>query len=890
MFRKIMILTMVFLMFSAMTLLGVSAAAEGKTALLPFTIYSQENLGYLQKNILETLSNNLAKQKIPLIPLAQSQNWIGKNIPGDWGELRAIGKEMGADWIVFGSLTKLGQRISLNGNLLETRTEASPLTFALTEEGLENIPRLLERFSRELALRILGQEKIASISIRGNQRIEIPVIEKEIKSKVGEAYNPELLDQDLRNIFKMGFFADVRLEVNQTPEGKGVVFVVVERPFIKRIEFKGNKEIKDDDLKDQLTVKPYTILNLNTVTESQEKLNVYYQSKGFYNVQITYSISYEDKGQAGIVVFNITEGKKVYIKTITFEGNKSFPAKKLKEIMETNEKGFFYWLTSSGVYKKELLEQDLEKLSSYYYNHGFLKAKIGEPAVRHEAEWIYITIPVEEGQQFKMGSVDIKGDMIQPKEKMMALLSISKEKFYNREVIRKDILKLTDIYSAEGFAFAEITPQIQEESSTPKVDLTYDIKKGSKVYFERIDIVGNTKTRDKVIRREFKVSEKGLFDSTALRKSNENLHRLDFFEEINISTSPGSQEDRMNLKVEVKEKMTGSFSVGAGYSTTENLIFMGQIAQRNLFGRGQQLSLNAAIGSISKRYILNFTDPYLFDTRWHGGISLYNWEYIYDQYTKDSFGGTAEMGHPFWGDENKAYLAYTYDNANVTQVHDDAALVIKDMSGWHQKSSLRLTLKRDTRDLVFNTTKGSIHSASVEYAGGPLGGTSAFTKYIVSSGHYFPLFWDTTFFINGKYGLITQNAGGDLPLFEKFYLGGINSIRGFKNLTISPVDPATGDKVGGDQMLQFNFEYIFPLVQKAGIKGVVFFDAGNAWSNDSSVLNLNGTGFGSLRTSVGFGIRWYSPMGPLRLEWGWNLAPKQGEDSNAWDFSIGTFF
>jgi outer membrane protein insertion porin family len=882
MLKRIMILTVVLLLLPVMTIFEVRAATEGKTLLLPFTIYSQENLGYLQKNILETLAGDLNKQKISLVPLARSQDWLGKTIPGDWAELRTLGKEMGADWIVFGSLTKLGQRLSLTGNLLEAQTDAPPLPFALTEEGLENIPRLIERFSRELTLRILGQEKITGISIKGNQRIEALVIEKEVKSKVGEAYNPELLDQDLRNIFKMGFFADVRLEVNQTPEGKSVVFSVVERPFIKRIEFKGNKEIKEDELKDQLTVKPYTILNLNAVTESLEKITVFYQSKGYYNAQITYSISYEDKGQAAIVVFNFVEGKKVYIKSITFEGNKGFKEKTLKSLMETNEKGFLYWLTSSGVYKKELLEQDLEKLSSYYYNHGYLKAKIGEPTVRHEGDSIYITIPIEEGPQYKMGKVDIKGDMIRPKEKMMALLSIPKEKFYNREIIRKDILKLTDVYSAEGYAFAEITPQIEEDPSIPKVDLTYDLKKGPKVYFERIDIVGNTKTRDKVIRREFKVSEQGLFDSTALRKSNENLHRLDFFEEINISTSPGSQEDRMNLKVEVKEKMTGTFSIGLGYSTTEQLIFMGQISQRNLFGRGQQLTLNAQLGSISKRYILSFTDPWLFDTRLHGGMNLYNWEYIYDQYTKDSFGGTAEIGYPIYKDDTRAFLAYNYDNANVTNVADNAALVIKDMAGWHQKSSLRLTLKTDTRDLIFNTTKGSLSTASVEYAGGPLGGTSYFTKYIVSSGWYFPLFWDTTFFAHGKWGLVNQNSGGDLPLFEKFYLGGINSLRGYKQWTVSPTDPVTGDKIGGDQMIQFNFEFIFPLIQKAGIKGLFFLDMGNSYPSTIDLSNM--------RKSVGVGVRWYSPMGPLRLEFGYNIDKLPGDDSSNWEFSIGSFF
>ncbi len=220
----------------------------------------------------------------------------------------------------------------------------------------------------------------------------------------------------------------------------------------------------------------------------------------------------------------------------------------------------------------------------------------------------------------------------------------------------------------------------------------------------------------------------------------------------------------------------------------------------------------------------------------------------------------------------------------MTQVHDDSAQIIKDMAGRHQTSSVKLTLRRDTRDLIFNTTKGSVNSASVEYAGGPLGGTNYFTRFLASSGWYFPLFWDTTFFANGKLGYMTQNAGGDLPLYEKFYLGGINSIRGFKYNTISPTDPATGQVIGGEQMVQFNFEYIFPLFQKVGLKGLVFFDAGNVFTKDQAI------DLGNLRKSAGVGIRWYSPIGPLRLEWGWNLEPKPGEDQSTWEFTIGTFF
>jgi outer membrane protein insertion porin family len=876
---------MVFSMIQFLNRPNVQAASGGTVALMPFTLYSQINLDYLQQNILEALSNGLSQQDIPVLSLSKTQPWLTKKIPSDRQELRAIGKQLEADFLIYGSLTKIGQRLTLNGNLLEIKSEKPPLTFSLTEEGLENILKLMERFSKELGLRILGQEKIAGISIKGNQRIEAQAIEKELKSKIGEAYTPELLDQDLRAIFKMGYFSDVKLEVNQTPQGKAITFVVEERPFVKRIDFKGYKEIKENDLKEQLTIKPYTILNLNTVSETLEKLTAYYQSKGYYNVQITYSVTYEEKGQGAVIVYTIVEGKKVYIKTIAFQGNKNFSEKKLKALMETNEKGIFSWITSSGVYKKELLEQDLEKLSSFYYNHGYLKAKVGEPSVRHEGNWLYLTIPIEEGQPYQMGQVSVSGDLIQPQDKLMASLAITKEKFYNREVIRKDILMFNDLYAYEGYAFVEINPQIKEDPSGLKVDLVYDIKKGSKVYFEHIDIVGNVKTRDKVIRREFKVSEKDLFDPKALRKSNENLHRLDFFEEINLSTSPGSQEDRMKLKVEVKEKMTGSFSVGAGYSAVEQVLLMGQISERNLFGTGNRLSLDAQLGAVTTLYKLSYFQPYLFDTQISCDSSIYKWIYLYDQYEKDSVGGSLTFGYPIPIEYTRAFLTYAYEDANVSQVHDDAAQVIKDMAGEHQTSSVTLTLKRDTRDSIFNTTKGSVNSVSVTYAGGPLGGTNYFTRYVAVSGWYFPLFWDTTFFVGGKGGYITQNSGGgDLPLYEKFFLGGINSLRGFRVFTVSPLDPRTNDPIGGEQMVQFNVEYVFPLIPKIGVKGLVFFDAGNVFAKDQAI------DLGSLRQSVGVGIRWYSPLGPLRLEFGWNFNPKPGDQNDPIEFSIGGSF
>jgi len=880
--KKIFLFLLAFGMALAVHRAG--AADEGRVAVLPLTIYSQINLAYLQKNMLEALVEGLTKQQIPVVPLSLTIPWQNKKIPEDAAELRAIGRELEAEYLLYGSLTRIGQRLHLKGNLLEVASEKPPVVFSLSEDGLENLLRLMDRFAREVGGRIQKREKIASLTVRGNQRIETSAILKEIKSKAGDPYSPEFLDQDLRAVFKMGYFSDVRVETTPTPQGKAVTFVVEERPFVKRIEIKGNRELKEEDLKEQITVKPFTIYNQNTVNESVEKMKAFYQSKGYYNVRITQTMTLEDQGKAAVLVFQITEGKKVYIKTITFKGNKGVTEKQLKEVMSTNEKGFFSFVTSSGVYKKELLEQDLEKIAAYYYNNGYLKAKVGEPTVRHEGDWLYIEIPIEEGNRYQMGKVDLQGDLIRPKEKMMALLSVTKEKFYNRGAIRKDILTLTDLYSLEGFAFADVNPVIQEDPQVLKVDLTYEIRKGSKVYFERIDIVGNIKTRDKVIRRELKVSERGLFDAAALRKSNENLQRLDFFEEVNLSTSPGSEEDRMRLKVEVKEKLTGSFSLGAGYSAVEKFMFVGQIAERNLFGRGQRLSLDAQLGAITTRYNLGFFEPWLFDTQISSDSNIFKWTREYDKYNKDSIGGSQGFGYPIWGEDVRAYLTYAYEDANVTDVAEDAAQIIQDMKGRHRTSSLKLTLRRDTRDLIFNTTKGSLNSLSVEYAGGPLGGTNYFTRYGISSGWYIPLFWGTTFFANGKWGYITRNPGGDLPLYEKFYLGGINSIRGFKYSSISPRDPNTGQQIGGEQMIQFNFEFIFPLMAKAGLKGVLFYDMGNVFTKEEG-LNL-----GNLRKSAGLGIRWYSPIGPLRLEWGYVLDRKPGEDQSNWEFTIGAFF
>ena len=366
-----------------------------------------------------------------------------------------------------------------------------------------------------------------------------------------------------------------------------------------------------------------------------------------------------------------------------------------------------------------------------------MQVRVGEPLVKFEGNQIEITIKIDEGPQFKIGTVDMTGDLLLPKEELIATLQISKEEFYNRETMRNDVLKLSDLYSSEGYAYADVAPMVKENSEKRIVDITFDIQKGKPVFFEEIIISGNTRTRDKVIRRELRVYEQELFSSQRLKRSIRNLNRLGFFEEVKVDTAKGSAADKMVLKIGVTEKPTGAFSVGAGYGNTENFFGVASIAENNLFGRGQKLELKGKLGSTTQNVNLSFTEPYIYDMPLSGRIELYNWKYDYDEYDKNSFGGGITLSYPVF-DFTRGSLGYVYDWANITHIEDDAPLSIKELEGKNLKSSVTARLRYDSRDSAFVATTGSDHSISYEYAG--LGGDIGFMKYIAEAGWNFPLF------------------------------------------------------------------------------------------------------------------------------------------------------
>jgi len=797
--------------------------------------------------------------------------------------IRNFGIQNGADYVVCGSLIWIGQKFSLDAQVVESFGEGLPNVFIKEGQGIENLLGTVKQLARDIGMKLFKREKVARVLVTGNKRIETDAIKRVIKTEPGDVYLARSLSEDLKAVYSMGYFEDIRIEAEKVPEGKVIIFRVKEKPTIRHIRFKGNIVYSDEELSEKIDIRTGSILNIFKVRSNIKRIEELYKEKKYHNVKVTYNISQLKHNQADLE-FVIEEGEKFLIRSIIFEGNSAYDDKKLKKIMKTSEKGFFSWLTSSGDLNMADLDLDVAILSAFYHNNGYIQARVGEPQIEYQENRIDITIKIDEGPQFKVGKVDITGDLILSGEELLEKVKISGETYFNRGVVRKDMLVLTDLYSDEGYAFAEISPRIDKDPDKLIVNITYVVEKGKQVYFENIIISGNKKTRDKVIRRELKVYEQELYSGQRLKRGVRNLYRLDYFEDVKVNTFRGSSDDKMILKIDVTEKPTGMFSFGGGYSSVEHLFAMVSISQRNLFGRGQVLQLKAEWGGQTDRYSLSFTEPWLFDIPLSAGLDLYNWQTDYDTYDKDSRGGGVRFGYPVY-DYTRVYLRYTYDIADIKITEDDLSLVpdsIEDLEGTNVTNSISTTLRYDSRDRIFNPTEGSDHRITLEYAG--FGGDIAFTKYLAETGWFIPLFKDTVGFLHGKIGFAKENPDGILPDYERFYLGGMNSLRGFDWHGIYVLDD-DNNEIGGDKFVQFNVEYLIPLSKEAGIVGVIFFDAGNVY-NENEDIDLS-----DLRESAGYGFRWYSPIGPIRLECGYILDPKEGEDKGGrWEFTMGAAF
>ncbi|UCE53884.1 MAG: outer membrane protein assembly factor BamA [Desulfobacterales bacterium] len=848
---------------------------------MPFEVHAKEQFLYLQSEIPEAIAKNLEQEGARVLVLDRDSVPAWQERVESIEQIRKLGLQTGAEYILWGSLTWIGQQFSLDLKLLSSLEDQKANLFSEAGKGIENIPASVKEIVKDISFVIFKREIIVEVLIKGNDRIEEDAINRVIKTKPGDIYNLKSLSQDLKAIHSMGYFDDIRIEAEIKPQGKTIIFKVKEKPTLRSIRISGNiKAYDDEEIKEVLTIKSGSILNIFKIKNDVNRIGELYKEKNYHNVKVDYKIYPRKKNQADLE-FIIEEGKKVRISEIQFEGNRAYSSRKLKGVMTTSEKSILSWITSAGDLVQQNLEQDVAKIRSFYHNHGYIQARVGEPQIVYKGNNIEITIKIDEGPQFKVGKVDLAGDLILPQQKLLEKIKITDEKFYNRETLRNDILALSDLYANEGYANVDVSPRIDQDKENLIVNITYEINKGKQVYFEEIIISGNSKTRDKVIRRELRVYEQELFSAQRLKRSVRNLYRLDFFEDIKVDTAAGSSDDKKILKIDITEKSTGAVQFGAGFGNVESFFGVASISERNLFGRGQRLGLEGKFGAKTFKYTLSFTEPWLFNIPLSATIEAYNWNYDYDTYNKDSLGGKLRFSYPIF-DYTRGDVSYLFDYARISNVDEYAANSIKDLKGTNVKSSIKAGLGYDSRDSAFHPTHGSDHGVSVEYAG--LGGDIGFIKYLAETAWYYNLFWDAVVVGHSEGGYVDGSPNMKLPDYEKFYLGGINSLRGFERGDLSPRDE-TGNEVGGNKFIQFNFEFRYPLLKDLGVLGVAFFDTGQVWGDDESV------DFTDLRESAGLGIKWLSPMGPISLFYGWILDREDSDHgTGGFEFSMATAF
>lgn len=684
----------------------------------------------------------------------------------------------------------------------------------------------------------------------------------------------------------MGYFYDIQVDRERDGAGLKLTFKVLEKPSIAEIKFSGQSSVTEDDLREAMGLKAYEILDLTKIRTAVEKMEKVYEEKGFFLAKVGYRIEDIKAGETVRLTFEIAENDKVRVKKINFLGNYKVKNSELENVMITKEEGFFSAMSGSGAYKQDAFDRDVQVLNYLYFNKGYVQVKIARPQVyvTPDKKNIFITIRIEEGDQFDVGEIDFSGDLLMGKEELFEAIKLKDEKTFNYEILQNDLQVLQAKYGDLGYAFANIIPRTQVREKEKLVDVTFEIEKGNKVYFGEINMVGNSKTRDKVLRRELMIREGELYNETRKRESLANVKRLGYFDDVQFNQkTPPDNPDLLNLDVNVKERNTGSIQIGAGYSTFNGFIFNGQIQQANLFGKGQRLGISVDTGNRLSLFNLNFTEPYVYDTLWSAGFDLYRSQRALLPYSELRQGGAVRLGHPIVAPYLVGILRYRndYTELNLAENVDRNLFPVETANG--VTSSLTATIEYDKRDDRMMPSNGVFTSTSLEYAG--LGGHNKFTKGYAIGRYYKKLFWNVISRNNLSYGFISPHSGNSEPPFnELFLLGGANTLRGYQWFTVGRTKRGNDGierPFGGRQQVVFNTELEFPLIQEAGIRAAVFYDAGNAEDN----LSADGT-----RTNVGFGFRWFSPIGPLRFEWGFPLNRRSIDVPVNFEFAIGSPF
>ncbi len=728
--------------------------------------------------------------------------------------------------------------------------------------------------------------KVDKIEVSGLKKVEKEAVLERIGAKANMVLDNYLLKRDLEKIYSMKYFESVEAE-HVVVAGKNVlIFKMKEKPIVTKISFEGNDGLSDDDLKGQVKTRVFSILDTNSVKNDVQALLKHYEEKGYYLA----SVDYKEKkiNEENIeLVFNVKEFDKVKVKKISFLGNKAFKDEELKSIIQTQEDSLFSALSGSGNFKEINFQNDIERMKYFYRMKGYLQINIGTPeiTISEDKKWVFITMKLTEGPQFAINKISFVGEILFPEGDLREKLTLKENETYSEESLRKDIQSLTEMYQDEGYAFANVIRNLNIVPGENKVDVEFSFEKGKIAYFGRFKVKGNSKSRDKVIRRELLIHEGQKFNGTALRQSKENVQRLGFFEPDSIvfnTVSPKDKDDILDVEISVKEKNTGQISLGAGYSTATGGFFQASVSQANFRGLGQNLTFSLNIAKSSNTFSIDFTEPFFLDTKWNiGGGVFVSSDDTSASYSEKKKGLNFRVGYPVLTFTN-LYMTYKLENTRIKAV-DDPTIDVKLENGL--ASSVQTSIIYDRRDDRSDSRKGIFLSYSTEYTG--LGGDKKWLKNDAEARGFYPVWGDLIFRSRLYAARLDEVNGRKIPRTEKFTLGGSRNLRGYAYEAVGPKSKAvnsTGQlltfNTGGTFSTFTNLELQHPLSREAGLKWVVFFDAGHAGGLDKV----------RVYTDYGFGFRWFSPIGTLRFEFGYPMTGIYKNQGSQFHFDIGQLF
>ncbi|MGE5478610.1 MAG: outer membrane protein assembly factor BamA [Bacteroidales bacterium] len=732
--------------------------------------------------------------------------------------------------------------------------------------------------------------RVRQIVVQGTQRIEIETVKSYMAITEGDPYDSDRIDRSLKTLYNTGLFADVSIR----REGDVVLVRVVENPIINRIAFEGNKRIKEEELTQETQLRSRVVYTRTKVQNDVKRILDLYRRNGRFGATVEPKIIQLEQNRVDLV-FEINEGEPTYVKRINFVGNHKYGDSRLREVLMTKEERWYRFFSSDDTYDPDRVTYDRELLRRYYLKHGYADFRVVSAVAEltPDRQGFFITFTVDEGDRYKFGTSELNANLKDLKAEELKPLLVSKPgDWYNADQVEDIVQKLTDALGTRGYAFVDVKPQVNRDRDNKTINITYDIQEGPRVYVERIDISGNVRTLDKVIRREFKLVEGDAFNTAKLRRSRQRVKDLNFFEKAEVTNVPSeTAPDRTVIKVDVQEKSTGEVSFGVGWSTTAGPLIEASIRERNLLGRGQDLRVSGSVGTRQNQAILSFTEPYFLDRQLSSGFDLFATTRKLQKessYDANSAGASVRAGYQVQ-DNLRQDWKYTLKRDQIENVDAAASRFVKEQQGTAVLSSIQQTLLWDYRDSKVDPTEGYYIRVNNEIAGA--GGTQKFLRNNVGGGQYFPLAEQVVLSVSGNAGIITGFGDDKIRINERYYLGGDN-LRGFASSGVSPRDKNSGDALGGLWQYSGSAQVKFPLglPDELGFGGQVFSDFGAIGStedyNSSSDINQSS----AVRVSVGAGVTWKSPMGPVAVDLGFPVKKEAFDKRELFRFNFGTRF